>query len=77
MRVVSEEETYRLMQEPCPVEPGTRVRLTHEMAEDPDPIPVGATGTVTGGNGLQMHVRWDNGRTLHLLPFVDRWEVVT
>jgi hypothetical protein len=47
------------------------------MPNDPCPQDVGALGTVTGGNAGQMHVKWDNGRTLMLIPGQDRWEVVS
>jgi hypothetical protein len=49
------------------------------MPDDPDPIPVGATGTVesvTEGPLGQVHVKWDSGRTLSLVPGVDRFEVI-
>lgn len=46
------------LSQPCPVPEGTRVRLL-AMANDPDPIPAGSLGTVVGGNGGQLWVRWD------------------
>jgi hypothetical protein len=50
------------------------------MADDPDPIPVGSTGTVesvTEGPLGQVHVKWDDsGRSLALIPGVDRFEVI-
>jgi len=53
--------------------PGDRIRLI-AMPDDPDPIPVGSTGTVTfvneHGSGertwFQIGVDWDNGRNLML-----------
>lgn len=68
-------EWYRRLNEKPPVPVGTRIRLTH-MGDDPDPIEVGAIGTVTGGNAAQLWVKWDNGRSLILLPDHDRFEVV-
>lgn len=51
--------------------PGERVRVTGIMQDDPDPMEVGAEGTVVGVNGsslgAQIDVDWDNGRTLFLL----------
>ncbi|XZE55116.1 DUF4314 domain-containing protein [Planctomycetaceae bacterium SH139] len=48
---------------------GDRIRLIL-MADDPNPIPVGTTGTVAGiypQNGwTQVDVGWDNGRSLML-----------
>ena len=63
------------LSEPCPHEPGTRIELT-SMVDDPDPLPAGSQGTVTGGNGAQLYVKWDNGRSLMLLPGFDRWKVL-
>lgn len=57
---------------------GDRIRLV-KMGDDPDPIPVGATGTVvsvTDGLLGQVAVRWDNGRGLALIHGVDEWEVI-
>jgi len=58
---------------------GARIRLL-SMPDDPDPIPVGSTGTiesVTDGPLGQVQVRWDDsGRSLALIPGVDRFEVI-
>lgn len=61
---------------------GDRVRVTGVMPNDPDPIPVGTTGTVTGvGDRLfrdsptQIFVDWDIKRSLILLDS-DPFEVV-
>lgn len=67
---------YRNLSAPCPLPEGTRIALVSPMHDDPCPIPVGSLGTVTGGNGAQMYVDWDNGRSLILLPGIDRWRVV-
>ena len=64
------------LREPCPVEPGTRIELV-SMPNDPDALPPGTRGTVTGGNGGQIRVKWDNGRSLMLLPDADTWSVLT
>lgn len=66
---------FERLSQPPPVPAGTRIRLV-SMLNDPDAIPVGTLGTVGGGNAGQMHVKWDNGRTLMLLPGEDRFEVV-
>ena len=66
---------YRRLSDPCPLPVGSRIMLT-SMQDDPDAIPPGATGTVTGGNGAQMYVDWDNGRSLILLVGIDRWQVI-
>ena len=53
----------------CDFKAGDRVRLI-EMGNDPDPIPAGTPGTVTGvypqHDWLQLDVDWDNGRSLML-----------
>jgi len=57
---------------------GTRIRLI-AMPQDPDPIPAGSEGVVVGvneGSLPQIEVRWDCGRTLFLLPDVDRFEII-
>jgi len=49
------------------------------MPNDPDPIPVGTAGTVNaviGGPFGQIQVTWDNGRTLALIPGMDRFAVI-
>ncbi len=59
--------------------PGDRIRLLY-MGDDPDPIPVGSTGTVlavTTGPFAQIEVDWDNGRSLTLIPDVDRIEILS
>lgn len=63
------------LNQPCPEAEGTRIRLL-SMDNDPDPVPVGSTGTVTGGTGAQLWVKWDNGRSLQLLVGIDRYEVI-
>lgn len=57
------------------------------MPNDPDPIPVGTRGTVTGvnkwdgnpfmdGSRGQVYVKWENGRTLSLLLGIDRFKIL-
>ena len=61
-----------------PIRRGDRIRLL-SMPDDPDPIPAGSTGTiesVTEGPLGQVWVRWDSGRSLALVPGVDRFEVI-
>jgi len=60
---------------------GARVRITGFLPEDPDPLPLGTEGTVTSVNNPgtdweQIVVKWDNGRSLFLLPG-DPFQVVT
>jgi hypothetical protein len=48
---------------------GKRIRLI-AMPKDPDPIPLGSEGVITGvtdiGQSTQIDVKWDSGRTLML-----------
>ena len=50
---------------------GTRLKLIH--MEDSQSVPDGMTGTVDyvddAGN---VHMKWDNGRTLAFIPEIDR-----
>lgn len=50
---------------------GTRIRL--ESMEDPlAPVPSGMEGTVNFVDDIgQIHMKWDNGRSLALIPGVD------
>lgn len=67
---------YAALSQPPPVPPGTRIELT-SMPNDPDPIPIGSTGTVLeGSNGHQLYVDWDNGRSLLLVVGIDHWRVI-
>lgn len=63
------------LRKPCPVERGTRVEFLGHGGHEPDPLVLGELGTVTGGNGSQINVKWDSGRSLMLLVGVDRWRV--
>jgi hypothetical protein len=47
------------------------------MGDDPDAIPPGALGAIVGGSGAQLWMRWDDGRTLHLIVGVDQYEVLS
>lgn len=57
--------------------PGDRVRMTGVMPDDPAPLAVGDTGTVTAVHEQvgQILVDWDNGRALILLT-TDPFEIV-
>ena len=63
------------LSKPAPLPKGTRIRLL-SMTDDPDPIAPGTEGTVIGGNGEQLWVRWENGRSLNVLVGIDRYQVI-
>lgn len=55
---------------------GKRIRMI-EMPDDPDPIKPGEEGEITGVDDLgQIMVKWDNGRTLSLIPEIDKYEII-
>lgn len=57
--------------------PGTRVRL-NRMDDPYAPIPSGTEGVVSmiDDNG-QLHMKWDNGRSLALIPGEDSFSVIS
>lgn len=56
--------------------PGTRVELIH-MNDPFSPVPDGTLGTVVHLDGaFQMHMKWDNGRTLAIVPEVDEFRIL-
>jgi hypothetical protein len=73
----------RQQQRLAPVRAGDRIRLV-AMQGDPDPIQIGAVGTVIacrpngGGHDAwhQIDVAWDNGRTLMLVAPPDEFEII-
>lgn len=56
--------------------PGTRIRL--EQMNDPyAPVPPGTVGVVDMvDDACQIHMNWNNGRTLALIPGEDRFSVI-
>ena len=57
------------------MKPHMRIVLD-EMVDDPDPIAPGEQATVIGYDAENLLVAWDNGRSLSLIPGVDKIHVV-
>lgn len=56
---------------------GTRIRLNH-MDDPYAPIPPGTTGSVDYiDDAGSVHMKWDNGRTLSLIPGEDDFTIIT
>lgn len=57
--------------------PGTRIMLL-SMDDPYAPIPSGTKGTVVHVDGAaQIHMKWDNGRTLAIVPDEDNFRKLT
>ena len=55
--------------------PGTRIRLN--SMEDPQAVPAGTEGTVLAVDDAgQLLMKWDNGRSLSLIPGVDSFQMI-
>ncbi len=56
--------------------PGTRIRL-NSMSDPWSPVPDGTEGTVDMVDDIgQIHMKWDNGRTLALVPGEDSFSEI-
>ena len=57
--------------------PGTRVMLLH-MTDPHAPVPPGTRGTVDLVDAIgSLHMTWDNGRSLALVPGEDTFRTLT
>ena len=55
---------------------GSRIQL--DYMDDPRAIPPGTKGTVDHvDDAAQIHVKWDNGRTLAVIPGEDSFHKIT
>ena len=55
---------------------GTRIKLI-EMDDPWNPVEPGTEGTVQLVDDIgQIHMKWDNGRTLALVPGQDEFEII-
>lgn len=56
--------------------PGTKIRL-HQMSDPYAPVPSGTEGVVDMVDDMgTIHMIWDNGRTLGLVPGEDSFSVI-
>jgi hypothetical protein len=54
---------------------GKRIRLTEDM-NDPQPIRKDEEGTIKFTDGIgQIHVKWDNNRSIAVIPSVDKFVI--
>lgn len=55
---------------------GTRIELVH-MDDLYAPVPSGTKGTVEFVDDMgQIAMKWDNGRTLALIPEIDEFKII-
>ena len=60
---------------------GQRIEMI-QMGNDPNPIPTGTKGTITGfgptpvKGETQVNVKWDNGRSLSILYPEDKFKII-
>ena len=70
-------ENQEVQSETPAVDKGNRVEMV-KMADDPAPIEPGEKGTVNHIDDIgQIHVDWDNGRRLAIVPEVDQFKLIT
>lgn len=57
---------------------GARIKLIRAGFDETLPIPNGMTGTIRKVDNIgTVHVDWDNGVTLGLLPLCDEYKIIT
>ena len=55
---------------------GMRIRMV-SMVDDPNPVPMGTEGTINFIDDMgTIHVKWDDGRLLGVIPSVDRYQLL-
>ena len=69
------EDKLKEIQEKYPV--GTKIKMLEDM-DDKYPIKKGTIGVVNYiDNEGQLHMNWENGRTLAVVPEIDKFEIIT
>lgn len=57
---------------------GTVIELTEDMDDPYAPIKKGVQGEVVGVDDIgTLHMKWQNGRSLGLVPFEDSFKVIS
>ena len=57
--------------------PGLRIHLISMDTEDPNPIDSGLEGTIDRVDDMgTIHVNWDDGRRLGVIPGVDDYQIL-
>lgn len=57
---------------------GKKVEMTEDMKDDPNPIKAGEKGVVIDVDDLpSLFVRWESGRTLYLMPNLDKFRLAS
>ncbi len=74
---MTQDERAMIAQTKADYPPGTRLELIN-MDDPYAPVPSGTKGTVDHvDDAAQIHMRWDNGRSLALVPGVDSFRKLT
>lgn len=77
METILSDHGWRAMYAQKQYPPGTRIRLL-EMKDPFAPVPPGACGTVESVDDIgQLHMKWDDGRSLAVIPGTDNFEVLS
>ena len=77
MKPILSDHGWRAMYAQKQYPPGTRIRLLN-MNDPLDPVPPGTCGTVECVDDAgQLHMDWDNGRALAVIPGEDNFEVLS
>lgn len=57
---------------------GTKIMLLNDMQEEKYPVKAGTIGIVDHVDDIgTIHMKWENGRSLGLIPNLDKFEIVS